>query len=156
VPPNWSPQDWREEMEAEVSAAAWEAERDFDPARGVPPEDFVRRRVLSRALRRYRREWAYARRCGLHLEGDDRGDATADGLASVEASDSLRCYLRRLPEIQRRLIEGLYLEEKTQVELAQILSLSQSTISKCKRRALEQLRIWMGPADKASLCRFLE
>ena len=148
VPPNWSAQDWREEMEAEVSAAAWEAECEFDPARGVPPEYFVRRRVLARALRRYRREWAYARRCGLHLDGDDRDDATSDGLASVEASDLLRCYLQRLPEIQRRLIEDLCWEEKTEVELARMFSLSQSAISKCKRRALKQLRVWMEPADR--------
>ena len=150
VPPNWSAQDWREEMKAEVSAAAWEAECEFDPARGVPPDYFVRRRVLARALRRYRREWVYARRCGLHLEGDDRHDATADGLASVDASDSLRCYLQRLPEIQRRLIEGLYWEEKTEVELARVFSLSQSAISKRKRRALKQLRVWMKPADRGN------
>ena len=36
VPPNWSPRDWCEELKAEASAATWEAERDFDPARRPP------------------------------------------------------------------------------------------------------------------------
>ena len=36
VPPNWSPRDWLEELSAELVAAASEAERDFDPTRGVP------------------------------------------------------------------------------------------------------------------------
>ncbi len=50
VPPNWAPRDWHEEMEAEAVAAAWQAERDFDPARGVPLEAFVHQRILAQAL----------------------------------------------------------------------------------------------------------
>ena len=61
VPPNWSRRDWHEEMKAEAIAAAWEAEHDFDPTRGVPLPAFVHQRVLARALTRHRREWAYAR-----------------------------------------------------------------------------------------------
>ena len=41
APPNWSLRDWSEELNAEVIAASWEAERDFDPTRGVPLDAFV-------------------------------------------------------------------------------------------------------------------
>ncbi len=47
VPPNWSPKDWSQELRAEVIAATWEAECDFDPARGVPLEAFVQQRSLG-------------------------------------------------------------------------------------------------------------
>jgi RNA polymerase sigma factor (sigma-70 family) len=150
VPPNWSPRDWHEEMKAEAVAAAWEAERDFDPTRGVPVEAFVNHRVLARALTRYRREWAFARRSGLHLEIDLCNVATAHRSASFEVSESLQNYLRRLPKPQRLLIKHLYWEGKTVVEIARMLSLSQPAISRRKRRALSQLHRWMDRPKEGS------
>jgi RNA polymerase sigma factor (sigma-70 family) len=148
VPPNWSPRDWFEEMKAEVIAAAWEAERDFDPTRGVPLGAFVNQRVWAQALRRYRREWAFARRSGIYREGADCKVATANGSSSVEVTESLQSCLRRLPKPQRLLIEVLYWEGKTVVEVARMLSLSQPAISRRKRRALDQLRRWMDRPEK--------
>ncbi len=61
-------------------------------------------------------------------------------------TESLRTCLRRLPDQQRHIIEGLFWEERTEVEVALMLSLSQSAISKRKRSILDQLRHWMdGP-----------
>ena len=149
APPNWSPRDWSEELRAVVIAATWEAERDFDPARGVPLDAFVQQRVWARSLSRYRREWAYARHCGSHLEGGDHCDVAIDEeFSSIEISESLQACLRRLPEQQRRLIEGLFWEEKTEVEVAGILCLTQSGISRRKRRVLEQLRRWIDRSEK--------
>jgi RNA polymerase sigma factor (sigma-70 family) len=143
VPPNWAPRDWYEELQAEAVAAAWEAERDFDPTRGVPLEAFVNQRILAQALRRYRREWAFGRRSRVHFEGDDRNVATPNRSSSIDISDSLQSCLRRLPKPQRLLIEDLYWEGKTVVEVARMLALSQPAISRRKRRALDQLRRWM-------------
>jgi RNA polymerase sigma factor (sigma-70 family) len=149
APPNWSPRDWSEELQAEVVAAAWEAEQDFDPARGVPLSAFVQQRVLTRSLKRYRREWAYARRCRSHVEGSARHDLAIDErFSSIDISESLRTVLRRLPAQQLRLIEGLFWEEKTEVEVASILCLTQSGISRRKRRALDQLRRWMDESNR--------
>jgi RNA polymerase sigma factor (sigma-70 family) len=149
VPPNWSSRDWHEEMKAEILAAAWEAERDFDPARNVPFQAFLDQRVLSRALKRYRREWSFARHCGLHLQHDHSDDAAADGLQSEEVTESLQSYLRGLPEVDRRLIEGLYWEDKTEIEVARTLSVSQQAISKRKRRILDKLRHRMSEPEKS-------
>jgi DNA-directed RNA polymerase specialized sigma24 family protein len=148
VPPNWSPRDWREEMEAEAIAAAWEAERDFDPTRGVRLEAFVHHRVWARAWTRYRQEWTYALRCGRHLEGNHGNGATTDGFSIVEVFEFVRSFLRRLPEVDRILIESLFWDGKTEVEVARILSLSQQAISKRKRRILEQLLRGMGRSEK--------
>lgn len=125
VPPNWSRWDWHEEMKAEAIATALQAELDFDPARGVPLSAFVHRRVLAHALTRYRREWAYARRCGDHPETDYCEEADACGSSSIEVFKSLKCCLDRLPETQRRLIECLYWEGMTEAEVARMLSRSQ-------------------------------
>ena len=47
-------------MEAEATAAALQAKRDFDPTRGVPWEAFLRLRIIHSALARHRREWMFA------------------------------------------------------------------------------------------------
>ncbi len=149
VPPNWSPRDWSEELNAEAIAATWEAERDFDPAHGVPLEAFIQQRIWARSLSRYRREWAYARRCGPHLDASNDGDVAIDeAFSSIEISELLRTCLRWLPDPQRRLIEGLFWDEKTEVELARMLCLTQSAISRRKRRILDQLRRWMDGSEK--------
>src|SRR5262249_32574150 len=67
VPPNWSRHDWNEELAAVGTAAACQAVRDFDPARGVPLAGFGYCRVISQCLARYRKEWTYAR----HFSTDD-------------------------------------------------------------------------------------
>jgi RNA polymerase sigma factor (sigma-70 family) len=149
VPPNWSPRDWSEEMKAEAIAAALEAERDFDQARGVPLEAFVHQRVWARSLSCYRREWTYARRCGHDLEGSNDGEVLMErGSYSIDISDSLLTCLRRLPDHQRHLIEYLFWQEKTEVELARMLCLTQSGINRRKRRILDQLRRWIDRSEK--------
>jgi RNA polymerase sigma factor (sigma-70 family) len=148
VPPNWSRRDWIEEMNAEAVAAAWEAERDFDPTRGVPLPAFVHQRVLARALTRYRREWAYGRRCGLHTETDQCKAVTADGFSSMDLTESLKRCLDRLPADHRKLIDCLYREGKTEVEVAKMLCRSQPTINLRKHRILERLRHGIGGTEK--------
>src|SRR5438094_3066407 len=70
VPPNWSRDDWLEELAAVATAAAWQALCDFDPDRGVPLAGFGYCRMISRCLARYRKEWRYA----LHLVASDSGE----------------------------------------------------------------------------------
>jgi RNA polymerase sigma factor (sigma-70 family) len=140
-------------MRAEAIAAAWEAERDFDPTRGVPIAAFVYGRVLARAWTRYRREWAYARRCGVQPVFNDCEDMRSDRLSAGEASESLQRGLDRLPEHQRRLIQSLFWDEKTQIDVARMYSLRQPTISKRRRRILEQLRHWMRRSEKGNALR---
>lgn len=143
VPPNWSSRDWYEEMKAEAAAAGWEAQRDFDPTRGVPLEAFVHQRVWARILRRYRREQAFARRVRIAADGHELDDATtthSPDANAFETLESLQQSLRRLPKAQRRLIDELYWQGRSVGEIAATLSLSQSAISRRKRRALDQLR----------------
>jgi len=61
-PPNWSTRAWVQEITAHGICAVCQAQRDFDPSRGVPLGGFAYQRVLAQAFTRYRREWTYARR----------------------------------------------------------------------------------------------
>jgi RNA polymerase sigma factor (sigma-70 family) len=135
-------------MRAEVIAAAWEAEWDFDPTRGVPLPAFVYGRIWARARTRYRQERAYARRCGLQPERNDCEELRSEWFASLEDSVFLRRWLDRLPERERRLIQGMYWDEKTQVEVARMLSLSQPAVSKLNRQILAQLRRGISQSEK--------
>ncbi len=81
APPHWSDAEWREEVYAEAFAAAMEAMSVFDASRNVEPALFFRGRILSRAIARYRKEWAYALRLGAA-----RGSARRFGPAMAPMS----------------------------------------------------------------------
>lgn len=148
VPPNWSTREWIEEIRAEANAAALQAQRDFDPTRGVPLEAYVHLCVWAATRRRYRQEWTYVLRCTYQLAGVGCNALTAGQNSSADIADSLRGFLDRLPAIDRQLIVNLFWEEKTEVEVARMLGLSQQAISKRKRRILEQLRDWIGRSER--------
>lgn len=84
VPPNWSPRDWFEEIEAVQAIAAWQASRAYDPSRGINYAAFVYQKVMACALTRYRQEWTYALRVvstGQSLAGRLRGTEHPNQLA---------------------------------------------------------------------------
>jgi RNA polymerase sigma factor (sigma-70 family) len=151
VPPNWSRVDWFEELAAVGTAAAWQSVCEFDPDRGVPLAGFGYCRMMTRCLSRYRKEWRYA----LHLVASESGEkettpfqhprltassaARADG--TYRSNDDLRGAVGALPAEQRRLIEQLFWEERTETEVADALGINQSTINRRKRTILKNLRM---------------
>ena len=151
VPPNWSRDDWLEELAAVATAAACQALRDFDPDRGVPLAGFGYCQIISRCLARYRKEWRYA----VHIDASnsrekesttfERPELNASFSAKLNethpSNDDLRGAIGALPAKQRRLIEQLFWEERTETEVAEALGTSQSTISRRKRAILNGLRM---------------
>jgi len=151
VPPNWSRVDWFKELAAVGNAAAWQAVCDFDPERGVPLAGFGYCRMMTRCLSCYRKEWRYA----LHLVASDscENETTTFKQAGLAASseakvngrhpsnDDLRGAMRALPPEQRRLIEQLFWEERTETELAKTMNINQSTINRRKQAILNGLRM---------------
>jgi RNA polymerase sigma factor (sigma-70 family) len=154
VPPNWSRDDWLEELAAVGTAAAWQAVCDFDPDRRVPLARFGYYRMMTRCLSRYRNEWRYA----LHLVASDSREketttsnhtdlaASSAGRAdgTYRSNDDLRGAVGVLPAEQRRLIEQLFWEERTETEVADALGTNQSTINRRKRAILNGLRMKLG------------
>jgi DNA-directed RNA polymerase specialized sigma subunit len=130
-----------------------EARRDFDAARGVPWEAFLRLRIMGAALARYRREWTYA----LHWF---RG-GTLDALEPAARDDGPPCEpatkliveaLGRLPHEDIWLIEGLFWEGKSEAELAETLGISQQAVNKRKRTILRDLRHLIETLMKSTEC----
>ena len=158
VPPNWSPGDWFEELTAVGTAAAWQAVCDFDPKRGVPLAGFGFCRMMTRCLSRYRKEWKYA----LHLVVSDsceqettafkQSELTASSAAKVDgthrSNDDLCDAIGALPAEQRRLIEQLFWEERTETEVADALGTNQSTINRRKKAILNRLRMKLRDRDE--------
>ena len=154
VPPNWSRDDWLEELAAVATAAAWQAVCEFDPDRGVPLAGFAYCRMMTRCLARYRKEWSYA----LHFVASDSceketttsqhlrltASSAANGNGAHHSNDDLRGAVVALPSEQQRLIEQLFWEERTETEVADVMGTNQSTINRRKQAILHGLRMKLG------------
>ena len=159
LPPNWSAFDWAREIGQVLSIASCEAASDFDAAIGVPLALFVHQRAMSRALTRYRQEWAY----GLHFRspcaaarhvredgrkcsdpasghrGRRKGESRAEAGALADCEELAEA-VAALPERSRRLILLLFWEDRTECEVAEKMGISQPAINKRKHAILRALR----------------
>ena len=128
-------------MEAEATAAALQAKRDFDPTRGVPWEAFLRLRIIHSALARHRREWMFAFRRVSITAWNECAMIEGGSLPSREAThELLQDALGRLSATDARLIEDLFWEGKTEAGLGEALGISQQAVSKRKRSILKTLK----------------
>jgi RNA polymerase sigma factor (sigma-70 family) len=143
VPPRWSPRDWWEELDAESIASACHAMRIFDPERGPSLGSFLYHQIIAGALSRYRQEWNYAQRYGLSQSSEDHL-AGMDDVESRFVADQDEKRLKRLmtdlPESDRRLIESIFWDGRTETEVAGGLGISQQAVCKRKHKILRKLR----------------
>jgi RNA polymerase sigma factor (sigma-70 family) len=160
VPPNWSRPDWFEELAAVGTAAAWQAVCEFDHERGVPLAGFGYCRMMTRCLSRYRKEWRYA----LHLVASDGCEdetstfkhpdlgtsSVPNGNGAHHSNDDLRGAVAALSADQRRLIEQLFWDERTETEVAETMGTNQSTINRHKQAILTRLRLMLGEPQRIS------
>jgi RNA polymerase sigma factor (sigma-70 family) len=140
LPPHWSPGDWSDEVFAQGLWAAWQALGDFDATRGVPLNAFVRQRILTSVLTRYRREWAYAIHCGTDVETRGTAGQAGDPLLAAEAKNALEDAVATLPKPERSLITSLFYDGVTENQVADSLGISQPAVNKRKRKILDKLR----------------
>ena len=139
VPPNWSPRDWREEIDAESIATACQAIRVFDATRGGSLSRFVYYQILAKAMSRYRKEWSFALHFGA---GRDAVEwlPEARPQAETEARERLFRTVTRLPEPDQRLIEFLFWEGRSEQEIGGGLGITKQAVNKRKCRILLELR----------------
>jgi RNA polymerase sigma factor (sigma-70 family) len=140
TPPHWSPADWHDEVRAHALAAAWQAVHDFQQARGVPSGAFVRRRILSSVLSRFRQEWSYATHRELIPEDQTSASSPEKISAFEERQVALQAAVSQLSEAERRLIEQLFWDQSTEREIGDRLGITQSAVSQRKRTTLLSLR----------------
>jgi DNA-directed RNA polymerase specialized sigma24 family protein len=129
-------------VELEGLAAAWEALDEFNPGRETARDDFVRGRVLARVLARYRREWAYGRRCDSDTPDVGNESWAIGPMSSAPILEEAPGILDRLAEADRNLIRRLFVDRWTEAQIARELGISQPAVSKRKRAILLDLRHW--------------
>lgn len=132
TPPNWSHDDWMEEMCAEAEVSAWSLYREVASCgQEEPPLQCIYQHALNACLQRYRQEWRYTLHCPCSLDVIERSETRcADLYAALDS----------LPEGDRRLLHQLFWERCTETELARQQGVSVQAVSKRKQAALKKLR----------------
>ncbi|MEP0815144.1 MAG: sigma-70 family RNA polymerase sigma factor [bacterium] len=142
------PEAYAEDCLSEGLLALVRAADRFSPSRGVPFAAFARiairgamidylRRVAPVALASEELDAAKFARLSL-----DDGDPAVDRLASVLAA------LERLPEKERRVLAGLYLDDRPRSEIAKELGVSGPRVSQIHAKAVRRLRAMLKPAPR--------
>ena len=112
--------------------------REIAQALSLPVEDVIETLESSRALDAISLDEPYA--------GDDliplaeRIGEVDEALVFSDEQSLLRAALSRLPEKHRVVLHHAYFENKSQVEIADLLHVSQMHVSRLLRSALDQLR----------------
>ena len=109
--------------------------------RGVPAAGWLFR-IAANALADYWKALAREAHDDLPLDSPDAAEA-----ADIERRLALYQQVERLPDVQRRVIEMRFVEEKSIREVASTLGRSEGAVKQLQLRALENLRKGMGGAN---------
>jgi RNA polymerase sigma-70 factor (sigma-E family) len=99
-----------------------------------PPEAYVRRVLVTTSASWWRRRWTGERPTETLPESADASD---DGTGAQDLWDALG----HLPPRQRAVIVLRYLEDRTEVETAELLDCSVGTVKSQASKALAKLRV---------------
>lgn len=77
---------------------------------------------------------------GAAAEFDDRGNTIEDDLIACETKNAAIRAIETLPERERILMRGVYIEDRPMDELAKEMGLSKSWVSRLHSKALDMLR----------------
>jgi RNA polymerase sigma-70 factor (ECF subfamily) len=131
----------RRDLAQEIAAQAWKGFRGYDPAR--PFSTWLYRIALNVAISHLRTS-----RGREPLAFDEIAEPAHDEDASREADDGMRALYRcieRLDPLNRALML-LYLDERNQREIAEILGLSETNVATKIARLKQHIRNDLAPA----------
>lgn len=133
----WRAQD-REDLAQEISAQLWRAWPKYDASR--PFLTWMYRIALNVAISFVRREVQH-RSVFTPLEEElhDRGSPPSVGDDATERMERLRRFIAAEPPLERALLL-LYLEDKSQKEIAEILGLTPTNVSTKISRLKQRIR----------------
>ncbi|WP_345302211.1 sigma-70 family RNA polymerase sigma factor [Lysobacter hankyongensis] len=135
----------RQDLAQEIAAQLWRAFHGYDPAR--PFSTWMYRIALNVAISHVRTAGGRARDVPLDDRHDEHQDGLSvdDGTARHESDQRIRALhavIDRQPPLDRALLL-LWLEERTQREIADVLGITESNVStklnRLKQRIREQL-----------------
>ena len=121
-----------------------EAVENFNPVRGVAFSLFAVHRIRGRMLNYFERE---KKQLPELIDGDQQNDRIADYGPSVSELaevrfliDQLRKALMRLPFKERVAVSGIYIEGKEPMQMAKLLQVSPSHISRLQKQGIRRIR----------------
>jgi RNA polymerase sigma factor (sigma-70 family) len=144
----------REELTSAAFLALVEAAQSFDPAHMVNFATFARHRIRG-ALSDCRRSWFRPAMDGNGVQSPvfcrlDPRDETHESVLCQETElrtgpefeqiEALESYFRRLPRDQATACRLIYIDGKSQDEVAELLGYSKAYLSRLHRHALDALR----------------
>jgi len=107
--------------------------------------------VHHRAVDAVRREETYRRRTSQApqdpVELEDIGETVVDGMNRAGAREEVRRAVAELPEAQRRVLEMMYFDGKTQSTIAEELGVPLGTVKSRTLLAMRRLRTRLGEED---------
>ena len=130
----------RRDLAQEIAAQAWKAYRHYDPAR--PFSTWLYRVALNVAISHLR---AHGGREAVAI--DEIADPAHDEDAARETDDGLRALQRCIATLAPldRALFLLYLDERPQREIADVLGLSESNVATKIGRLKNRIRQQLGP-----------
>ena len=132
------PED-RADLAQEIAAQLWHAWPKYDPARSV--STWMYRVALNVAISHVRVQAVRQRHDVVPLDEDlhDMADSTAPDHESEQHLRLLQAFIARQPPLDRALLL-LYLDERPQREIAEILGISEANVSTKVGRLKQRLR----------------
>jgi RNA polymerase sigma factor (sigma-70 family) len=111
----------------------------------------VKGRIKAALLQRYREEWRFASRCCPCNQPSGEDVIEADEITVEEMADvsteamfwwrvEVRDLISRLEPKEHYLLERLFIDGLTEQEVANELGISQATVNRWKREAVEKLK----------------
>ena len=139
-----------EEIVQESFLALWRDPSAYREDRGTF-RSWLMATVHHRAVDAIRREEAQKRRRRTESEApiqDDVGEAVAEQADLAEARGRVRAALQEIPAEQRQVLEMMYFEGKTQVQVADELDLALGTVKGRTLLGMRRLRTMLVEADQ--------
>ena len=132
------PED-RADLAQEIAAQLWHAWPKYDPARSV--STWMYRVALNVAISHVRKQSMRQRHDAVPLDEDlhDMVDSSATDHESEQQLRLLQDFIARQPPLDRALLL-LYLEDRPQREIAEILGISESNVSTKIGRLKQRIR----------------
>jgi RNA polymerase sigma factor (sigma-70 family) len=138
----------RQDLAQEIAAQLWRAFPGYDPAR--PFSTWMYRIALNVAISHVRSAGARTGDVPLEAHHDTHdGLAVDDGTAGHESDQRIRALyavIDRQPPLDRALLL-LWLEERTQREIADVLGITESNVSTKLNRLKQRIREQLADAD---------
>ncbi len=137
VPANWSRPQWEEEISSEVAVAVMEFTRGYTVSEPQSGTRYLRSKIQNKVLNRYRQEWAFSKHIAHPIVTEP---TDSDHLERGHGHLALQEAVAALSESDRRLIQQLYWEKRSQTQIAAEAGVSVPAICKRNKRILCRLK----------------